>query len=305
MDEPTELTGDLAAVIEQARQRLGEPRPHLLAGRNPMLAGLHLTIPGWPLGLWDVADGRPGALVTDDGDGPPRDALRLAWLAETGHLLWLAIDRDDPELTMIIADTPRSFLGCVCDRADVGLAVWHHLVEQAPALAACPLGFDAWSATVAGPPAPGGPTVLADPQTRALDDALAAELRRIADPRQGRAAQTSFSWASDDDEYRVPGVFAATATSRPYPAGAAIPPADIEHFLFVSVAGTWLSYTSHDDQTSTIREFDTIRDLYRFQIAGRPDDDVFRQMWNNLATRHPLARQAEANPLARWIGRSG
>ena len=68
----------------------------------------------------------------------------------------------------------------------------------------------------------------------------------------------------------------------------------------LSTLGTWLSFTSHADGTSTIREFDTVRDLYRFLIAGRPDDDIFRMMWKNLTARHPRAREAELNPLLRW-----
>ena len=297
-----ELTADLADVIDQARALHGAPRPHVLAARNRMLAGLRLAIPGWALGCWTVEDGRPAAPLEDpaaDVDAP-LDELRLVWLAETGHLLWLAVDRADPDLTLIVADTPRSFRGCVCDRADVGEAVWEHLALRLPMLAACPLGFDAWSEAAPRRTHGGGPAVLADPVTRELDDALAVELRKIADPRQGRAAQTSFTWSTEDGDFRVPGVFAATATERAFPPGAAIPPDAIKHFLFVSTLGTWLSFTSHADDTSTIREFDTVRDLYRFLIAGRPDDDIFRLMWKNLTARHPLARQAELNPLLRW-----
>jgi hypothetical protein len=293
-----ELTADLAAVIEQARANLGAPRPRVAGGGNRVLAGVRLLVPGWPLGLW-AAD---GAAVDVDSDGA-QDDLRMVWLAETGHLLWLAADRDDPDLTVIVADTPRSFHGCVCERPAVGDAVWEAIVDRLPLLAACPLGFDAWSAATPRTSHPGGPALLADDVTRALDDELAALVRKDSDPRQGRAEQTSFSWATEDDRFHIPGVFAATATERPYPPGTIIQPDDIKHFLFLSALGTWLSYTSHADQTSTIREFDTIRDLYRFQIAGRVDDDVFRQMWNNLVARHPLARDAELNPLARWAPR--
>lgn len=296
-----ELTADLTAVIDQARALLGEPRPRILAAGNRLLASVRLLVPGWPLGLWDVEDGRPGALLDEpeDGGGSSRESLRLAWLAETGHLLWVSTDADDPDLSVVVTDTPRSFRGCVCDRADVGEAVWDALTEKLSLLAACPLGFDAWSRAVPRTSHPGGPALLADAVTRELDDALDDAVRKDSDPRLGRSDQTSFSWATDDDEFHIPGAFAATATERPYPPGSIIAPDDIKHFLFLSSIGTWLSYTSHGD-TSTIREFDTIRDLYRFQIAGRPDSDVFRQMWNNLAERHPLAREAEINPLARW-----
>lgn len=289
------MTADLAAVLEQARMLAGPPLPYVAAGGSGVLQRQQLPIPGWSLGSWRLVDGHPAELSDEPGED-----VGLVWLAETGHLMWLAVDGATAEISLVIADTPRSFSGCVCDRADVGLAVWEHLVLRLPILAACPLGFDAWSESDPRPAHAGGPALLADPMTRVLDDELARQVRRVADPRHGRADQTAFSWATDDDAYRVPGVFAATATARPYPPGAIIPPDDIKHFLFVSAAGTWLSYTSHDD-TSTIREFDTVRDLYRFQIAGRPDGDVFRQMWKNVTTRHPLAREAERNPLARWL----
>ena len=289
------MTADLAAVIDQVRMLAGAPLPHVQAGASGVLLRQELPIPGWPLGSWTLVDGRPAELTDEPGDD-----LALVWLAETGHLLWLTVDGATAEITLVVADTPRSFRGCVCERADVGLAVWEHLVLRAPLLAACPLGFDAWSESDPRETHGGGPALLADSLTRALDDELARQVRKVADPRHGKAEQTAFSWTTDEDAFRVPGVFAATATARPYPPGAIIPPDDIKHFLFVSTLGTWLSFTSHDD-TSTIREFDTVRDLYRFQIAGRPDDDVFRQMWKNLSTRHPLAREAERNPLARWL----
>src|SRR5687767_12125128 len=101
-----ELTADLAAVIEQARTLLGPPRPRILAAGNRLIAGVRLMIPGWPLGLWDVDGGAPGTLLDEpeDGGGEPREALRLVWLAETGHMLWLATDDDDPDLTVIVTD---------------------------------------------------------------------------------------------------------------------------------------------------------------------------------------------------------
>lgn len=293
-DEP--WTADLPAVLEQVRMLRGQPGPVVAVGHGGILARQALPIPGWALGSWQLVDGRP-AEPTDD----PGDDVGLVWLAETGHLLWVAVDGATAEITLVVADTPRSFRGCVCDRPEVGEAVWAHAVQCAPLLAMCPLGFDAWSETAPLHAHAGGPAMLADPMTRVLDDELARQVRKVADPRAGRAEQTSFSWTTDDDSYRVPGVFAATATERTFPPGAIIPPEDIKHFLFVSTVGTWLSYTSHDDDTSTIREFDTVRDLYRFQLAGRPDADVFRQMWKGLTARHPLAREAERNPLTRWL----
>ena len=297
MDDPAQLveTADLAGVIAQAHALLGAPAAEVAGDRNGILARLHLRIAGWSLGIWNLDDGRPGALTDAPGDD-----VGVAWLADTGHLLWFTVDGTSAMVTAAVADTPRSFHGCVCERADVGEAVWEHVLARVPLIGACPLGFDAWSERAPRRDHRGGPTLLADLATRGLDEMLAAQLRKVADPRQGRAEQTSFSWATDDDEYRIAGVFAATATARPYPAGAVIATDDIKHFLFVSTIGTWLSYGSHVDDIVTIREFDTVRDLYRFQIAGRPDDDVFRQMWNNLAARHPIARDAELNPLARW-----
>jgi hypothetical protein len=223
----------------------------------------------------------------------------MVWLAETGHLLWLSTDTAADDLTVIVCDTPRSFRGSVCERPEVGVDVWLRTVTRAPLLAAFPLGFDAWLVGADPAPPAGGPSLLADRLSRALDDTLAEQIRRIPDPRGASAAQTSFSWQVGDDEYRVTGVFAATATERAFPAGAAIPADAIKHFFFLSSAGTWLTFTSRGE-SSTIRELDTIRDLFRFQVAGRPDSDVFTQMWRNLVARHPLAREAELNPLARW-----
>lgn len=303
-----ELTADLPAVIEQARALHGAPSPGVLDAGNALLARIDLPVPGWPLAVWAATpDGRLGAPIDDvdpaeGGEVAPRspDAdVRMVWLAETGHLLWLSTDNADDNLAVIVTDTPRSFRGCVCARPEIGEDVWLRAVARAPLLAACPLAFDAWRVDGPRTAHAGGPALLADPLTRALDEALADPIRRITDPRGAAPAQTSFGWSVGDIEYAVTGVFAATATEKHYPAGAAIPADDIKHFFFLTSLGTWITYTSRGD-SSTIREFDTFRDLYRFQIAGRPDQDIFAQMWRNLVGRHPIARQAELNPLSRW-----
>lgn len=288
-DVPT--TVDLAAVLDQAQALHGAARP--------TVAGTDLAVPGWLLGAWAID---AGALV-ERPEGAA-DTSRLLWLADSGHLLWLpvaggAVDRAG----VLVADTPRSFLGSVCDDPDDGPAVWTRAVMQVPLLAACPLGFDAWDADRPRPVDAGGPTLLAVEDDRALDLALADEIRRATDPRTGRAEQTWCSWATDSARYRVPGVFATTATERAFPPGSIIPTDAIRHFLFVSTRGTWLAYTSNPDDTSTIREYDTVRDLYRFQITGRPPGDVFAAMWNNLTARHPRAREAERPGLDRWLAR--
>ncbi|HVV86074.1 MAG TPA: hypothetical protein VHE35_23605, partial [Kofleriaceae bacterium] len=306
-DASRAATADLAAVVEQARTLHGAPRTPIAAGGNRLLRGIDLRVPGWPLGAWDSSAGEPGAPFEPD-DAPPsadatREDLRLAWLADTGHLLWLATDRASDNLRVIVADTPRSFRGCICERPDVGDAVWQEIVLQVPLLAACPLGFDAWRTDRPRTSHPGGPSLFADPLDRALDEELAALVRRVHDPDHGRAEQTWFTWASGGVVYRVGGVFAATATERHFDPGQGIPPDAIRHFLLVSTLGTWFTYTTLADETATVREYDTIRDLYRFQIAGRPPHDVFRRMWENLAARLPLARDAELNPLSRWAPR--
>jgi hypothetical protein len=298
------LTADLPAVLEQVRLLHGAPAPALPDAGNALLAGIDLPIPGWPLAMW--------AASPDGGLGPPIDEpdltvearspesdVRLVWLAETGHLLWLSTDTAADDLTVIVCDTPRTFRGSVCERAETGLAVWERAVLRAPLIAACPLSFAAWSLDAPRTAHPGGPALLADPLTRALDDALADQIRRITDPRGAEPAQTSFAWTVGDAEFEVPGVFAATATERHYPPGAAIPVADLKHFIFLSRIGTWVTYSSRGE-ASVLREFDTVRDLYRFQIAGRGEADVFTQMWRNLVGRHPIARDAERNPLTRW-----
>ncbi len=283
MTGPEPLTADLAAVVDQTHALLGPP--------IAALGALSLPTAGWLFGAWAHADGQLDELAALDVAAD----LRLAWLSASGSLQWLAAQRGaviaDATIT---ADTPRSFHGCVCEQADVGAEVWERAVLRVPLLAACPLGFDAWSERAPRRTHAGGPALLIDPAARALDEALAAELRRAGDPRRARAEQTWFSWSTDDDTYRVPGLFAATATERSYPPGSIIPTDAIKHFLFVSTLGTWLSYTSNPDGSSTIREFDTVRDLYRFAVAGRPDGDVVRAMWANLTARHPLARTAES-----------
>lgn len=292
-----------ARLTDQARKLHGEPYPGLALGRDGLFTGpMGLPIPGWPLGVWKVVDGKVGPLIPH-----PEGSFRTLWLAETGHLVFAMVDSGvlSDASRVIVADTAGDFFRHAVPTLEVGQRVWDDATVRLPMLqqhTGEPL--QGWTAG-GDPTLRGGHALLLDPPTRRLNEDIAAAVREVALADGADPQGAVLSW----EGVAIGGVWAYTASSHNVRLddGRSLdfkPPVFVAGVALTNT-GQWLAVHSVDFDESgftglNLRFFDTVGDFYRQCAAQGNNFPQMEEAWAFLRRRYSLLQRCEAGALARW-----